>query len=70
MLKSVDEVIDALGGTAAAAAVLGMSRNGVSTWRARGRIPPDSFKIISEELCKRRLRASPAVFGFREAPCS
>jgi DNA-binding transcriptional regulator YdaS (Cro superfamily) len=66
MLISVEEVIDALGGTAAAADLLGMSRPAISTWKARGRIPSDNFMLISDELSKRSLQASPTVFGFRE----
>lgn len=67
MLKSVEAVIDALGGTAAAADLLGMSRNAISTWKARGKIPSDNFMLVVDELDKRRARVSPTVFGFREA---
>jgi DNA-binding transcriptional regulator YdaS (Cro superfamily) len=67
MLKSVEDIIDALGGTAAAANLLGLSRPAISNWKHRRSIPPENFFAISGALAKKRLRADSAVFGFRES---
>lgn len=46
MIGTVDHVIDAIGGTAAAADFLGTSRSTVSSWRARGSIPAEHWAAI------------------------
>lgn len=65
MLTSVEAVIDALGGTAAAADLLGLGRPAISNWKFRGAIPPENFMMISEALTVRGLHANPAIFGFK-----
>lgn len=67
-LQSASEVIDALGGTGATARLTGRRYDqAVSNWRTTGRLPPDTFLIISEELKKRGDSASPAIWGIAEA---
>lgn len=65
MLTSVDDVIEALGGTAAAAGLAGVSAPAVSNWRERGKIAPDKFLLISEALRAKGAEVSPSVFGFK-----
>jgi hypothetical protein len=65
MLNSVDDVIDALGGPAATAAVAGIGASGVSNWRTRGKISPAKFILIKEALAAKQLEVDPSVFGFK-----
>jgi hypothetical protein len=67
MLNSVDDVIEALGGTAAVAALVGVGASAVSNWSKRGRISQASFPIIRDALAALGKEAAPAVFGFKEA---
>ena len=65
MLSSAEAVIDAIGGTAAAASLAGVGRSAVSNWKARGTIPAEQFLVFREALAERDLEASPTVFGFK-----
>lgn len=67
MLTSVDEIIEALGGTSAVAGLAGVGQSAVSNWRSRGRIPPEKFMIFTEALGKAGKEAQPSVFGFETA---
>ena len=67
MLTTVDEVIEALGGTKAAADAVRVLPSAISNWKARGSIPSDKYFAISASLRDRGEREpSPAVFGFAE----
>jgi len=66
MLKTVDDVIEALGGTGAAATLVGIGAPAVSMWRAAGKIPSDNYLVICQALKTRKKRVDPSVFGFRE----
>lgn len=65
-LKTSSDVIDALGGTAATARFTGRKDQHVSNWRATGRLPADTFLIISKELERKSLKASPSLWGIKE----
>ena len=65
MLITVDEVIEALGGTAAAAALTGVSAPAVSNWRERGKIAPDKFLLVREALAAVGKDVDPCVFAFK-----
>lgn len=65
MLITVDEVIEALGGTAAAAALIGVSAPAVSNWRERGKIAPDKFLLVREALKSLGKDVDPCVFAFK-----
>lgn len=65
MLCSVDEVIEALGGTTAAASVAGVSAPAVSNWRERSAIPPEYFLRIRDALEAGGKAISPSVFSFK-----
>ena len=67
MLSTVDAVIDAVGGTAAAAGLAGVGLSAVSNWRSRNRIPSEKFMIFADVLRARGQEATPAVFGMDEA---
>lgn len=62
ILNTPDEVIDALGGTKAAAEKLRQSMQTVSNWR-RGRIPPEHFLSVTTALGQQQI--SPDVFGMK-----
>ena len=54
MLSTVDDVIEALGGTAAAADLAGVKPPAVSNWRERGRIAQDKFDDVRREASAKR----------------
>jgi hypothetical protein len=65
MLTTVDAIIDALGGSAATAAIVGVGPSAISNWKARGGIPPDKFMILERALTDRgKGKPSPDLFGF------
>lgn len=64
MLTTVDEVIDALGGTKMAAEAARVLPSAVSNWKARKTIPSDRYFAITASLRERGKEASPNVFGF------
>lgn len=66
-IRTLDELIEALGGTAAAATKAGVTPPAVSNWRTRGRIPPEHFLRLSDEIGKLGRRLDPALFGFSPA---
>ena len=65
LLNSVDEVIEALGGAGAIAALTGVGAPAVSNWRARGKISQGNFLVIKDALAAKEMQVSPAVFGFK-----
>lgn len=50
---TVSEVIDALGGTLAAAEIFGVTMPAVSNWRAEGKFPPARHLQVYE-ICQER----------------
>lgn len=56
-LKTVPEVIAALGGTERVAQMVGVSYTAVSNWHARGVLPAHTYLILNEMLKRRRVRA-------------
>jgi hypothetical protein len=67
MLKSVDEVVEALGGTVAVASLAEVGKQAVSNWRARGVIPSEYFLRVSLALAVVGTCASHSVFGLKSA---
>ena len=69
MLKTTDQIIDALGGTVATARICGVSSPTVSNWRMRGGIPPERYFVITAAL-EAAGKPSPSknLFGFIERP--
>ena len=66
LLTSVESVIDALGGSAAAQRLAGVGGPAVSNWKARGRLPAELFLVFSEELGKSDTTADPSLFGLKQ----
>lgn len=66
-LKTVDEVIDAVGGTSAAARLTERKPNHVSNWRAEKRIAAETFLMFKAQLTKQKLKAPSSLWGIREA---
>ena len=67
MLMSVDDIVCALGGTAAVAELCGVGSSTVSNWRARRRIPAERYLVLSAALTRAGEAASPSVFGLAPA---
>ena len=64
-LQTAGSVIDALGGTAATARLTDRKAQHVTNWRAAGRLPADTFLILSKELEARGLTAPAEVWGIK-----
>lgn len=62
--KSVWALIDALGGTFAVAEITGLKPSAVSNWKARGRIPPKEYLLLSRHLVSMDKAIDPAAFNF------
>ena len=67
MLKSVDDVISALGGEVGTAGVAGVTVPAVYNWRSRGKIPPRKSALITDALAKCGKEPSRSVFGLELA---
>jgi hypothetical protein len=57
-ITTVDDVIDALGGTAAIAEMTSALPTAVYNWRAAGKFPTDTYLLIQDEL-RARGRVAP-----------
>ena len=66
-LRSANEVIDALGGTGAVAAWLGVDIRVVSNWRVRG-LPPETYKAFNTELDRLGGWSAPASLWRQKEP--
>ncbi len=66
MLKTVDDIIEALGGTGAVADLVELGPSAVSMWRTKGQIPAPLYLVIRDALASRRKRAPLSLFGFKE----
>jgi hypothetical protein len=68
LLGTIEEVIEAVGGRSAAASLAGLNTpNGVSNWKARGRIPPELFFVFKERLLPDGKEPGRSIFGFTSA---
>lgn len=65
-LQTANDVIDALGGTAATARLTGRRGSHVSNWRKSGRLPAQTFLVLKHELTSRDCSASPELWGIKE----
>ncbi len=64
-LETASEVIDALGGTDAAAKIAGVQMPAISNARARNKLPSATFLIFSDALAAVGKRARPALWGIK-----
>jgi hypothetical protein len=62
-LETVDQVIDALGGTCAVARRTARDPRAVSNWRMRGKLPADTYPILVHDLAAKGRKAPPALWG-------
>jgi hypothetical protein len=58
-------VLAALGGQSAAAAIAGCTAQNLCNAQRRGRLPPSTFLLFTEELATRGLRAPPQLWGIK-----
>lgn len=66
VIQTADAVIDLLGGTSATARLVGRSNQAVSNWRGTGRLPPETFLVISAALSERGASAPASLWGIAE----
>lgn len=67
-LSSVRDIIAAIGGdegNGPIAALTGRKTQHVTNWKTEGRLPADTFLILTEALAKRGYRASPKLWGIQ-----
>lgn len=65
MLRTVEAIIDALGGTTAAADMAGVGKAAVSNWKQAQRIPPEYYVALQAALEQQGERADPKAFGMK-----
>lgn len=65
-IKSVDGVIDALGGPKEVEKLFAVGRTTVSQWKTRG-FPPETYVVMYERLTRKGFCASPALWNMRGA---
>lgn len=66
-LSTIEAVIDAVGGTSAAASIAGVAPGAVSNWKARGRIPAEFFFVFASRLEREGQSVDRDLFGFVNA---
>lgn len=66
MIRTIDELVDALGGVVEVGRWLGIGKQAVSNWSMRGYIPPAWHLRLFLEIQKRGLCVAPAVFGLSD----
>lgn len=66
VFETVDQVINTVGGTAAAARLVRASPASVSNWRAAGRLPSRTFLIFREALAALGATAPAALWSIDE----
>lgn len=66
MENPIDQLVEDLGGTFKVAALVGLTAQAVSMWRARGGIPPEHYFTLCEAL-EAAGKPTPAkrLFGFK-----
>jgi hypothetical protein len=65
-LQTVDEVIDALGGTVETSRKAGVSPSQVSGWRVTKRLGAKTFLVLSQELDAQGYTAPPELWGIEQ----
>lgn len=65
-LDTASDVVDVLGGSTKAAAMVGRRVQHATNWRAAGRFPPNTFLIFQRELKRRGYYAPPSLWGIWE----
>jgi hypothetical protein len=63
---TVAELIDMLGGSSKVAREFGIGPSAVSNWKRIGRFPSHSYFKLTEQLKRKGIEASPALWGMRQ----
>lgn len=66
MIRTVDDVVDALGGDTVVGKRFRLSQSAVANWRLRGEIPGAWHLRIFVDLKRRGFDFDPAVFGLSD----
>ena len=66
-LHTASEIIDKIGGNSEVATLTGRKTQHVSNWRAAGRLPSDTFLIVSKRLEELGFTASPELWSITPA---
>ena len=64
LIKNIDELVDALGGTSRAAAAIKVEAATVAMWKSRRQIPARHYLIVCQQVQKIGMQIDPTVFGF------
>jgi hypothetical protein len=70
-LMSVRDIIAAIGGdegNGPIAALTGRKTQHVTNWKTEGRLPADTFLVVSAKLAELGYRASPELWGITTPP--
>ena len=68
MLKTVDEIVAAFGGTGKAAKILGVDDPVISNWKARNKIPAKFYFVFCGLLAQHgQAQPEPILFGMLAA---
>ena len=62
-LTSARAVIAAMGGNGPVAALTGRKTQHVTNWKAGGRLPADTYLILTDALAREGYHASPKLWG-------
>lgn len=65
-LSSAVQVIDALGGIQAVMDLTGRKYSAVHHWRSCGSFPASTYLLLTDELRRRDLTASPSLWRMRQ----
>jgi hypothetical protein len=65
-LSSSKDVVDALGGIAAVAAMTGRGYSAIAMWRMSGVMPANTYVLLKKELRSRGLSAPDSLWGMTE----
>lgn len=68
MLRTIEEVLEALGGPAKVAELCGVGPSAVSNWKSRGRIAAEKFLLVTDALRAIDKTVDPIVFGMAPRP--
>lgn len=65
-LKTVDDIIEKLGGPTALAKLTGRKAQHVNNWRVAKRLPANTFLVLRKELEARELSAPAELWGITQ----
>lgn len=65
-LQTAREIIEELGGPTAVGRIVGRSVQSIVNWRAKNRLPPDTFLLLSAALQEKQISAPPSLWGIKE----